>query len=580
MKKRKGKTKRWLAGILSAVLVIGSINLVDALEGSNGESALYDAPELTITQGATDYDLMKDITYDSSMYELAVVNDGGFDVNTVGDYEVTYSLTSKDDGTLEPGDSGDASNSDNENKDQNSGDNQGGDNTQTGDNSDNAGSDNGSDSSDSSNGGDSADAGQGDTNSDSSNAEDTADAVSGEDAAQSEENTVDTGVLGVSRPRTAVDMSYQSEPMDAEAVDVTEGDATNTGDTQGKQVITFTRTVHVVAASEDEVPVYEARELVLIQGEEDYDLTDDILYDDVKYTLTVGDLGGFDINKIGSYEVTYSLTPVTTEGTQENGQDDTQENQVITFQRTVTVKAAVEENALYEAPDLYLEWGQEDYDLTEGIIYDKDLYEVKVSDPGDFDIYTLGEYEVTYVLDRLGKSAKAEDTQTSKTEETTASDEQKSEDNDGIQAATLELTDEKQSVDPADEDNTNSMEEKSPEVKTTSQEAVYFTRNVIVEMDYSFTSAVEYANVQGKYTIKLGTPVWTDETHQKFQYTNAKVNTNGDKISMMTIATVYKGNIIKNLIMDCQSYTKYRPNETTGGIFVSWRRKEELPTGA
>ena len=47
----------------------------------------------------------------------------------------------------------------------------------------------------------------------------------------------------------------------------------------------------------------------------------------------------------------------------------------------------------------------------------------------------------------------------------------------------------------------------------------------------------------------------------------------------ITFATVYKGNIIKNLIMDCQSYTKYRPNETTGGIFVSWRRKEELPTG-
>lgn len=47
-----------------------------------------------------------------------------------------------------------------------------------------------------------------------------------------------------------------------------------------------------------------------------------------------------------------------------------------------------------------------------------------------------------------------------------------------------------------------------------------------------------------------------------------------------TLATVYKGNIIKNLIMDCQSYTKYRPNKTTGGIFVSWRRKEELPTGA
>ena len=51
-------------------------------------------------------------------------------------------------------------------------------------------------------------------------------------------------------------------------------------------------------------------------------------------------------------------------------------------------------------------------------------------------------------------------------------------------------------------------------------------------------------------------------------------------VENVMLATVYKGNIIKNLIMDCQSYTKYRPNETTGGIFVSWRRKEELPTGA
>lgn len=51
-------------------------------------------------------------------------------------------------------------------------------------------------------------------------------------------------------------------------------------------------------------------------------------------------------------------------------------------------------------------------------------------------------------------------------------------------------------------------------------------------------------------------------------------------VFLFTFATVYKGNIIKNLIMDCQSYAKYRPNETTGGIFVSWRRKEELPTGA
>ena len=58
------------------------------------------------------------------------------------------------------------------------------------------------------------------------------------------------------------------------------------------------------------------------------------------------------------------------------------------------------------------------------------------------------------------------------------------------------------------------------------------------------------------------------------------ITTDFQKFDELTVATVYKGNIIKNLIMDCQSYTKYRPNETMGGIFVSWRRKEELPTGA
>ena len=64
------------------------------------------------------------------------------------------------------------------------------------------------------------------------------------------------------------------------------------------------------------------------------------------------------------------------------------------------------------------------------------------------------------------------------------------------------------------------------------------------------------------------------------EFNNDVYSRNKVRVSKVIIATVYKGNIIKNLIMDCQSYTKYRPNETTGGIFVSWRRKEELPTGA
>ena len=71
-----------------------------------------------------------------------------------------------------------------------------------------------------------------------------------------------------------------------------------------------------------------------------------------------------------------------------------------------------------------------------------------------------------------------------------------------------------------------------------------------------------------------------DGTGELPQIQSFEIIDNGIGFNEANIATVYKGNIIKNLIMDCQSYTKYRPNETTGGIFVSWRRKEELPTGA
>ena len=90
-------------------------------------------------------------------------------------------------------------------------------------------------------------------------------------------------------------------------------------------------------------------------------------------------------------------------------------------------------------------------------------------------------------------------------------------------------------------------------------------------------------NLKNCAFIRLDKPEYVPEKNSKRLSTKQKE----ELIYILTrecngnwIATVYKGNIIKNLIMDCQSYTKYRPNETTGGIFVSWRRKEELPTGA
>ncbi|NZA37496.1 four-carbon acid sugar kinase family protein [Eubacterium callanderi] len=71
----------------------------------------------------------------------------------------------------------------------------------------------------------------------------------------------------------------------------------------------------------------------------------------------------------------------------------------------------------------------------------------------------------------------------------------------------------------------------------------------------------------------------TESRHLTKEKAGQKLCEISETIKKAGVSTVYKGNIIKNLIMDCQSYTKYRPNETTGGIFVSWRGKEELPTG-
>lgn len=114
------------------------------------------------------------------------------------------------------------------------------------------------------------------------------------------------------------------------------------------------------------------------------------------------------------------------------------------------------------------------------------------------------------------------------------------------------------------------------------------TKDGVAEED--LYDSEDFVGYELEYTadyFRIGENTYTDPEYGLFFEDIFTVNDGGrflphvcDFMEEEGIATVYKGNIIKNLIMDCQSYTKYRPNETTGGIFVSWRRKEELPTGA
>ena len=94
---RRTKANRALTFVMAAALLIGSIHGVGAKEQSKD----YDAPELTLVQGASDYDLTAGITYDSEKYILSVTDTGNFDINVVGDYEISYTLTGKENSVKE-----------------------------------------------------------------------------------------------------------------------------------------------------------------------------------------------------------------------------------------------------------------------------------------------------------------------------------------------------------------------------------------------------------------------------------------------------------------------------------------------
>ena len=64
-----------------------------------------------------------------------------------------------------------------------------------------------------------------------------------------------------------------------------------------------------VAAYENR-PGQKVPDLQLTVGQSGYDLMAGITYDSERYTLSVEDTGGLDINRIGKYEVTYVLTPL------------------------------------------------------------------------------------------------------------------------------------------------------------------------------------------------------------------------------------------------------------------------------
>lgn len=288
--------------------------------------------------------------------------------------------------------------------------------------------------------------------------------------------------------------------------------------------------IHGVGAKEQS-KAYDAPELTLTQGVTDYDLTEGITYDSEKYTLSVTDTGNFDINVAGDYEISYALTEKESSVSETESVENTESADIIESTETVPGTETVDTTETIENTD---QTPERDDQTSDTDTADQD----KPDQPADED-----EADSAKDPTDSGNAGQTQGTSTG-VGEAQGSENQ----NDGNTDTVKE--------DSSDTDTVNITEEQSPKAANVTQEVINFSRIVKVVAaeepveSYAVNEGIAtYANVQGNYTVNLGTPVWTDESHTKFQYTNVKIDTFGDDISLMTIdlnKAALPNDVIKN----------------------------------
>lgn len=312
--------------------------------------------------------------------------------------------------------------------------------------------------------------------------------------------------------------------------------------------------IHGVGAKEQS-KAYDAPELTLLQGESDYDLTEGITYDSEKYTLSVTDTGNFDINVAGDYEISYALTEKESSINETESMENTESADFIESTETVSGTETVDTTETIENTDQTLEGD----DQTSGTdTADQD----KPDQPADED-----EADSAKDPTDSGNAGQTQGTSTG-VGEAQGSENQ----NDGNTDTVKEES--------ADTDTVNITEEQTPKAANVTQEVINFSRTVKVVAaeepveSYAVNEGIAtYANVQGNYTVNLGTPVWTDETRQKFQYTNAKIDTGSDDISLMTI-TLSNGKLPADILNDATVRDDYGRSATW--IFMDKKSSQEI----
>ena len=312
--------------------------------------------------------------------------------------------------------------------------------------------------------------------------------------------------------------------------------------------------IHGVGAKEQS-KAYDAPELTLTQGVTDYDLTEGITYDSEKYTLSVTDTGNFDVNVAGDYEISYALTEKESSVSETESVENTESADIIESTETVPGTETVDTTETIENTD---QTPERDDQTSDTDTADQD----KPDQPADED-----EADSAKDPTDSGNAGQTQGTSTG-VGEAQGSENQ----NDGNTDTVKEES--------SDTDTVNITEEQTPKAANATQEVINFSRTVKVVAaeepveSYAVNEGIAtYANVQGNYTVNLGTPVWTDDTHQKFQYTNVKIDTGSDDIGLMTI-TLSNGKLPDDILNNATVRDDYGRSATW--IFMDKKSSQEI----
>lgn len=312
--------------------------------------------------------------------------------------------------------------------------------------------------------------------------------------------------------------------------------------------------IHGVGAKEQS-KAYDAPELTLTQGVTDYDLTEGITYDSEKYTLSVTDTGNFDVNVAGDYEISYALTEKESSVSETESVENTESADIIESTETVPGTETVDTTETIENTD---QTPERDDQTSDTDTADQD----KPDQPADED-----EADSAKDPTDSGNAGQTQGTSTG-VGEAQGSENQ----NDGNTDTVKEES--------SDTDTVNITEEQTPKAANATQEVINFSRTVKVVAaeepveSYAVNEGIAtYANVQGNYTVNLGTPVWTDDTHQKFQYTNVKIDAGSNDIGLMTI-TLSNGKLPDDILNNATVRDDYGRSATW--IFMDKKSSQEI----